>query len=809
MTPKGKLPRPRTPAGAVTHTVLLGVWRVIATIVLVGIMTGCIVAAILTVYVLKYVQNDYTEIDLNNLKLSGTTILYATNDAGEDYELQRIFGDKNRIWIDADQMPDHLFDVTIAAEDKRFMSHHGVDWLRTIKSFLMMFVPGSTTQGGSTLTQQVVKNVTGEAQVRVDRKIKEIFSALNLERKFSKTQILEAYLNIAPFGGRIEGIQAAANYYFNKDAKDLTVPECAAIIATTQAPTGNSPILNPENNKARRNYIYETMLEMGTITQEEYEEYKNTEIVIDLNETSANKTNAYQSWFVDYVMDSVIADLMEEYGYTEAQATSHFLNDGYRVYTTVDEDMQEYLEQQIINPDVLPPVYNETYPEAAFVIMDHNGKVLALAGSDRPKEGNRLFNRATDALRQPGSTFKPISAYLQGFETNTVTWSTVIEDAPIMVMNGGEEMVWPRNETGTYRGNITVLEAIQRSINTIPSKITTVVGPQKNYDTLKNRLGVESLVESDIAPSPMALGALTYGLRLIELVGAYQVYANGGMFTEPYCYTRVLDSNGNIILENNTTPVRVVSQDTAYIINQLLQKCVNQSPGTGVPAKIPGMTMAGKTGTTNDDNDVLFVGLTPYYVAGCWMGYDEKEAIQYWGLGHPPPKLWKNIMEPLHEGLEDKPFFDSPGVVELAYCTRTGMLASANCATTAIGYYKTDFKPQECNICGSTVSSSPGDGEDDGLLDSSGAAPPDEEEPTENEEAPVQQSSGFNIVGGHGTTWDQLHGTVNPLANQTDENEQGEDAGDEGGSSSSSSSGGGDEDVDENGYLHSSGWRPD
>ncbi len=324
------------PNPAIAARNILGlIGRVVATFFLVCVITGCIVGSILTVYVLNYVAKDTTDIDLTQLETNSTLLLYAQNkESGDYYEMQRIYGDVNTIWISADKMPDHLFDVAIAAEDKRFMTHHGVDWKRTAGSFVNMFIPiYKNSSGGSTITQQVAKNLTGEAQVRVDRKIKEIFTGLNLENKYTKEQILEAYLNIAPFGGNIEGIQAAANYYFNKDAIDLTIPECAAIIATTQAPTGNSPIKNPENNKARRKYIFDTMLEMGTITEAQYTEFCNTDIVIDLNETVASKSNTYQTWFTDHVLEEVLEDLMAKYGYTYANASSILFNSGCRIYT--------------------------------------------------------------------------------------------------------------------------------------------------------------------------------------------------------------------------------------------------------------------------------------------------------------------------------------------------------------------------------------------------------------------------------------------------------------------------------------------
>ncbi|MBR5485084.1 MAG: transglycosylase domain-containing protein [Oscillospiraceae bacterium] len=671
--------------------------------VLVGIISGSIVAAVMAVYVFKSLDGT-VDIDLHDLDMKYTTILYGTDKStGEEYELKRLQSSENRIWVDFEDMPDHLWQATIAAEDKRFMEHQGVDWKRTTAAFINQYIvkilPG--TQGGSTITQQVIKNVTGEKEISAARKINEIFSALKLEKQFSKEEILESYLNTIPFGGTTHGVQAAANRYFDKDVSELTVPEAACIITITNAPSYYNPFgeKGAIHNKERRNYIYTQMLDLGYITQEEYEEYYDSDVEVARKNTLEGET-AMLTWFEDYVIDEVISDLKSELNITGAQAWDMVYNKGLRIYTTYDPLVQKNLDNSYKNSNTFPPVINSEYPESAVVVLNaEDGSIAGLIGGNE-KNGDRLFNRATAAQRHPGSTMKPISPYLQAFEMDMITWSTMFMNDPIMV--DGEP--WPVNFYSADDGKkISVVYALQRSINRVPAQLMEVIGPEQAFNFLDKKLAFHSLVSpednyqhNDMNLSPMTLGGMTVGVTPLEMAGAYRIFATGGKFVKPYSYTLVTDADDNVLLEKDTKSVRVISEETATIINKLLQAAAMQAPGTGTAANLGFMPTAGKTGTSSDDYDQWFIGMTPYYVTAVWMGYDEPSQILYYN--YPPPILWKNLMTPIHQNLEPKEFAECEEVEAMEYCVVSGDLATYNCPETATGWYKESFAPSNCTV---------------------------------------------------------------------------------------------------------------
>jgi len=705
--------------------------------VMVGIITGCIVACIMTVYILKYIgSND--EIDLDTIILGNTSIIYTVDpETGEAEELQRLYaGGENRIWVDYDQISQYAKDAIVAVEDQRFWTHDGVDWKRTFGAFVGMLVPieGTTTGGGSTITQQLIKNVTQDNEYRIERKVREIFRALDLSKRYSREEVLEAYLNVVPLGNGTVGIEAAANMYFDKSSSDLTLAESAAIVGITKYPGLYDPFVNPENNKERQEHILGEMLKQEFITQSQYDQA--------MNETLAFKRDKHyaalqttQSYFVDHVINEVIDDLMEEKGYEHDYASDQVYRGGYRIYITMDRDIQEYLEDfysDVQNFIDVAPVANAEYPQSACVILDPHGKILAMAGGIGEKEGARVLNRATQSKRQPGSSIKPLAAYALAFEYDRITWSSVIEDGPLQIQDGNTTKAWPTNYYGGYKGMMTVVTAIQLSTNTIPAKLVDALTPRRVFDFLSNELHFDSLVEqvvvdgqikSDVNLSSMALGGMTYGVTPLEMAGGYQMYVNGGYFTEPYAYTKVLDSSGKVVLEKDTSARQVLSEETAVIINKLLQKVVNAAPGTGVAANLGFMPTAGKTGTSTDDVDQWFIGITPYYVCQVWLGYDEKTADNSYGqikyYSYPPPKLWKAIMGPLHEDLEYKNFIESENVVSKEYCTISGLLAAESCPK-ATGWYKVNHPPNVCT--GHAVQADEGSPQQPGASNGSGSS---------------------------------------------------------------------------------------
>ncbi len=703
------------------------VLRAIAAVILVGIIVMCIAGCVLTVWVFDTLNNDQQMLDLSMQKAKYTTIFYA--DDGET-ELARAYDPEagNRIWVDYDKMPQQLLDAVVAVEDKRFWEHNGVDFLTTSKAGVSAILQkigltgfyGGATPGASTITQQVVRNITNDRAVDGAegwaRKLREIFRALNVEKYYTKQQIIETYLNLASFSQNCSGIQAAANVFFNKDVSELTVAECATIVGTTKNPYAYDPYTHWEANQQRKEYILGLMLEQGKLTKEEYNAAISQEIVLA---TGTNSNATIQTWFVDYVTDEVCRDLAEKQGITEAEAYQNLISGGYRIYTTCEERVQDILEDYYASPDNFPAVNNEEYPQSAFVITDTNGAIKGIVGGNRGKEGNRIWNRASDTTRQIGSTIKPITSYVLGIEKDIITYSTVIEDRQVVV-NPDEvsysQPLWvPKNEYNSFKGFVTVRTAIIRSINTVAVQITQKLGTTTSYDFLKYSLNVDTLTAGDDSYSPMALGSLSKGMTLVKLAGAYQMFGNGGVRTEPYSYTRVEDTFGNVILEKNTVPNRVISAETATVMNRLLQE-VTGSEGTGAAANLGAMNIpvAGKTGTTDDSVDQWFVGVTPYYVGVCWLGYDSRYQtddqgnIKYYANGnpipnsiryssYPPPKIWKAIMSQVHEGVSGKSFETSNNVTAYQYCKLTGMLAGDGCTETATGWYKNSNIPQVCS----------------------------------------------------------------------------------------------------------------
>ncbi|MEE1279768.1 MAG: transglycosylase domain-containing protein [Oscillospiraceae bacterium] len=672
--------------------------RSILTMFLIFVLTACIVAASLTIYILRFVDTE-ADLDIDKEALNYTSIVYALNEKGEYVETERVWAGENRIWVDFDKIPQNMKDAIIAVEDKRFDTHNGVDWGRTVLAFANMFIKFYDTEfGASTITQQLVKNLTGENQHKIDRKIKEIFTAINLEKKYHKDEILEAYLNVLPLDQNLNGVQAASKAYFNKDVSKLSLAECACLAAITQQPTKYGPYRSENKNKERRDMILGMMLEQKRITQEEYDKAINEEIVF-AKEEFKTEVNSYQSYYVDQVIVDIINDLVEQKGYSKSYAREVVYYHGIKIYTPMDIKMQDTLEEQFESQAAFPTVKGAVSPQSAMAIVGLDGKVQAMVGGLGEKKGDLLFNRATAALRQPGSTMKPISIYGLAIEKGLVNWSTIMTDKKITL----SQNTVISNYYNGYLGNMPVEYALQRSVNTIPVQLSQTLTPRESFNFLTNKLGMTSLVSSrkvgsnvlsDINISPMSLGGLTDGVSPLELASAYQIFANGGYYNKPITYLRIEDSEGNLILENKSRPERVISEETAVIMNKMLQRVCTGKYGTGRAAKL-NMPTGGKTGTTNDKKDIWFVGLTPYNVSALWYGYDTPQSLT--GINVSTPRLWKSIMSQVMVGKPSKEFIDSENVIECTYCVQSGKIASAACTSTEIGYYAKNSLPEVCN----------------------------------------------------------------------------------------------------------------
>ncbi|MBE6878849.1 MAG: penicillin-binding protein [Ruminococcaceae bacterium] len=687
-------------------------------------MVGSVAAVWLASYLVDATKDDDRFLNLNDVKLAYTTILYAEDpeNPGQYVEYHRLRNDtENRVWVDLDKIPQDVIDAFISIEDKDFYNHKGINIKRTIAAAINEYTPiklFSSRQGASTITQQLVKNLTEDMDVEgmggLFRKLREIFRAWTLEKNYSKDMILEAYLNTLRLSGQLGGIQAGANVYFDKDISEVTLAQAASIAAITNAPTYYSPIANPENNVERRDYILYLMLENEMITQQEYDEAVAEELVVVTDHETVASSDV-TSYFTDMVIDQVVADLQTELGMTAGEATSYIYSGGLRIYTTVNPIIQTAMEEEfVIDGDTFGGKnYKEAvvkdkatgeqiiiYPQAAMATIDYDGKIVGVVGGLGEKTADRSLNRAVDSVRPVGSTMKPIGAYAPALDMGYINYSTGLPDMPFKKIEDPEtkeERDWPRNYVGEgiYEEiNIPVVHALERSLNTIAVWTVDMLGPDNAYDFLTNTLNITSLVPADIDHGPMALGSLSYGISPLEMAAAYAMFGNGGVYTTPYCYTTVETAQGDIILEKQVTTVQAISEDTAYIMNRALRQVIVGSRGTAAAVGGPSrMESVGKTGTTSDDMDHWFIGLTPYYCTASWWGYDEQIPLTVNYSKHPPTLAWKNVMNIAQENLEYKNFPTSNSVITLTYCKDTGDLATESCPNQATGYYTEDNKP--------------------------------------------------------------------------------------------------------------------
>ena len=676
--------------------------KALAVMFCMGVIICCIIGMVFTFFIASIVKNR-PNIDISNLNLNYTTIIYANDKQNQPYEVERIHSVENRIWVNLDEIPSYVANAAIAVEDQRFMHHHGVDFKRTIFAFLNeIFHFGSGRQGGSTITQQLIKNITGDNKVQATRKLREMISALYLEKQATKEEILEAYLNVVYFGNNTNGIEAAANLYFNKHAKDLTLQEAVAIVAITKYPVRYDLFTHPENNKTRREYILAKMLEFNFITKDEYDEAISGELIVNDRNNPRTKNTTINSYFVDYLINDVINSLVEKYGYTRQYATKQIYSGGYRIYSTMDEHVQNILQDKFENSSAFSRVSGgKGDVQAAMVVLDNNGHLVGIVGGRGVKTINRGLNRATDTKRQPGSAIKSIAVYALAIEKNALHYSSLVKDSPHHKLNDKD---WPKNAYGYYHGNMLLPGAISQSSNAVAVNVCDMLGAENCFNFMKNKLHLDSLVESktinnkifsDKNLASMALGALTDGVSVLELTSAYQIFANGGTYNQPHAYYKVLDSHGKVVLENTDAPQRVISKSTSIVMNKLLQGVVTN--GTGRAAKLNNFAVAGKTGTTSDDKDVWFVGSTPYYTAGVWVGYDIPHEMHNLWPNYPPTNIWREVMEDIHKDLPKVDFLkDEANIVPHKYCNKTGLLASPTCSDCSYGLYRKQNVPATC-----------------------------------------------------------------------------------------------------------------
>ena len=705
--------------------------RVIGTILLVFVLTAAIFAGIFSAYINSSMRGR-VEVYLDEFETKVSTELYYQEPSSGEWTMYHtLFLDsENRIWADLEQIPKDLQKAVVAIEDKRFYKHKGVDWHGTARAIFSTIFGGSV-QGGSTITQQLVKNVTGDNQNTVKRKVMEIYRAQELEKRYEKDEILEAYLNEVYFGYSCYGVVTASLKYFNKDVSELSLAECASLVALTNNPSLYDPLQTDwglENNRTRQLLVLGAMLEQGKIDQAAYDAAKEENVVfsngytilggrVDVDTDKKDDTDtdggdeqpeeetetatSSQSYFTDAVIEDVAAALVEKYGLTDStnpvtgevttafeQGVNMVYGKGYKIYTTQNPDYQKIAEEVCTDTSNLPYTssYTNSYGEketeqlqVGMTIVDpYTGYVVAMVGGAGVKQYDRGWNWATSA-RQCGSAIKPISVYAPALDDGTINGASTIDDYPVMVLNGS---VYPKNANGRYKGLTPLHTAIARSTNTCAVRVVQEYGTSRSYDFMTNKLGFTTLTSQDAQQvGNMGLGGLDRGVTTEEMAAAFAAFANEGIYTAPRTFVRVEDADGNVILENEAQASVAMKDTTAALMNSLLQEVING--GTGYEGRISGMHVAGKTGTTNNDQDRYFVGYTPYYSCAVWVGYVHNQRIV--ASGNPAASMWQKVMSRIHADLPDKDFFSCSGLTYVKVCADSGLLATDSCAEDCRG----------------------------------------------------------------------------------------------------------------------------
>ena len=628
------------------------VFRVLGTVLLVLLVTGLLFMCIFAYYV-KTCLSPEMDVKLEDFTIQLSSSILYQDESGAWQKMVQLSSSENRIWIDYENIPKNVEHAAVAIEDKRFYEHKGVDWYRTTGAFVNMFLGMKNDFGGSTITQQLIKNTTKQDDITVQRKLLEIFQALELEKKYSKEEIMEYYLNKVYFGEGCYGIYTAADTYFGKTPDQLTLAECASIVGITNAPTKYDPFINQDENRKRRVTILDQMYEQGYISKSEHDEAVAEEPVFVRTENE-QKPDVIYSYYAETVINDVIKDLMEQRGLSKDSARQLVYGGGYQIYSCYDPAIQAIVDSYYTNLDALPghPSAKGQQFETAIVILDpYTGEIKALSGGTGTKDINFGLNRATGSQRPPGSSIKPIAVYGPAMELGLITQNTKVNDSPTVVLSGKPDWL-PKNAGGGYSGVITIRTGLQRSLNTVSAQILDKLTPQTSFNFLKEKLGVTSLVDADCDYAPLSLGQLTNGITVREMAQAYSAFVNDGVFTYSRTYSYVTDSDGNVVLENPARTITAFQPNTAWNMTDMLYNAVNA--GTGTEARLANMPVGGKTGTTSDNYDRWFVGFTPYYVAAVWTGYDMPEVMNF--AGNPASQIWRLVMAPIHENLPYKDF---------------------------------------------------------------------------------------------------------------------------------------------------------
>lgn len=603
-------------------------WPRVLKVAAISILVFVFVALNISIWGCFYANNVFSALSgINPVSalFDRTSFIYGENGT----LLKGIHGEINHIPVPVEKIPKHVQQAFVAIEDERFYRHHGVDPKAIIRALYHYYKEGQITEGASTITQQTMKMYFLTPEQSLWRKIKEVFLAVEFERRYSKDKVLELYLNRAYFGEGAYGIQTASKVYFNKDSSELTVAEGALLAALVQAPSFYNPYINPDSSTQRRNIVIEKMIKQGYISGNQVEEA----LLAPLNFKDGREIESNNSYFTDYIIDEAISAVGEE----------KVLKGGLKIYSTMEPEIQNKAEKVFEQSYLFP---SEKVEAAVALVENSTGGIKALVGG-RKYVARHGFNRATQLSRQPGSAFKPVAVYAPAFEAGYDP-DSIVSDTPFKIGN-----YEPQNSGGGFYGQISIRTAVQQSRNVAAVRLLNQIGVDKGYE-MADKLGF-TLTEDDRC-LPLALGGLTRGVSPLQMAGAYAAFANQGVYIKPYAIKYIEDPEGKVIY-SHPEGTAVMKTSTADAMKEVLRAAVQS--GTGYRAGIRGAEVAGKTGTTelpdtpvfsrlSGNKDAWFVGFTSRYTAAVWMGYDEKDMDRNHYLtsygGNQPADIFRTIM---------------------------------------------------------------------------------------------------------------------------------------------------------------------
>lgn len=617
---------------------------------------------------------------LSELKWDSSTILYDRN--GD--ELFRFHAGEDRTPVKLRDIPEHVRQAFIAIEDPNFATHKGLN-LRGIaraawrSTLYLVGLPGGRLEGGSTITQQLARDAWLSQDVTVKRKLQEAWVALNLERLYTKDEILEMYLNQIYFGRGAYGIDAAAKAFFGKEVGELTLAEGAQLAGMINGPSYYDPYEHPQASLDRRELVLQAMLKHGYIDQSEFEKAKAEKVKLGRKESAQRVKGNH---FTDYVI-SILQDakpgLAKQYG-LELGNTEEVAKAGLRVYTTLDPALQKLAEEAVAEQMAAADkqyglVGKSPRPEAAMVTMNpKTGEVLALVGG-RERQGMLEFNRATDAVRQPGSAIKPFAAYVPALEAG-LSPATILDDAPVM-LSQNRRTVWPQNYDFRYLGLRPMRYGVEQSLNPLAVRAMQAAGGPARGAESARRFGLNGITKED-QHLALALGGVTSGATALEMTTAYATLANLGVRVDPVVITKIEDRRGNLLFKAKPQRTRAVAPGVAYMMVDMMKDVIRKGTAYGFTGGFKGWPAAGKTGTTEDNRDGWFVGFTPDLVTTVWNGYDNPDHHLKWTAAFVPVKTWNQFMTRAVKS-PSPDWVRPPEVVQAQVCRATGMLPGDLC----------------------------------------------------------------------------------------------------------------------------------